>query len=230
MNSQALVDQLSTEVFFFNLMGKVLQTSPSRENLAWFQLLASERIFDDVLFGTTQSDISMGASQASSWLQNNLQAGSVAQYDILNIDHTRLLVGPGSPLAPPWESFYFNSQGLLFQEQTTQVREWFRRFGLESEKIHQEPDDHIGLESSFLGHLAARALSSVERSEPEETKRIIDAQHDFLVQHPFRWVPRWCSLMLEHARTDFYAGVALLIRGSLKELALIHQIEFPAME
>ena len=50
-------------------------------------------------------------------------------------------------LTPP-ESVYFSEERLVFQEETLQVREWYRRFDLQSVKLH-EPDDHVGLELTF---------------------------------------------------------------------------------
>lgn len=225
MDTQETLDQLATEVFFFNLMGKLLQIAPTKENAEWFDTLAREDIFEDVLFGSTQPDILEGAAKIDGWLKIESPGEPPAKIAEINIDYNRLLVGPGTPLAPPWESFYFNDQGLLFQEQTMQVREWFRRFDLESEKIHTEPDDHIGLEFSFLGHLSARAMTSIERDAPDEYESIIEAQRDFLVQHPLNWVSKWCDRMLRNAQTDFYLGVALLVRGGLKELARLRNVE-----
>ncbi|HML20878.1 MAG TPA: molecular chaperone TorD family protein [Aggregatilinea sp.] len=224
MEAQKLLEQLSTEVFFFNLMGKLLQTPPGKATLAWFQMLADEDIFDDVLFGGTQPDIVEGAAKIDAWLKSTLAADPPAAIERLNIDYGRLFVGPGEPVSPPWESFYFNVQGLLFQAQTMQVREWFRRFNLESEKIHNEPDDHIGLEFSFMGYLAALAVAALERNDLGDAQALIQAQRDFFVEHPSQWMDIWCDQVLQRAQTEFYMGVALLVRGAVKELAAIHQI------
>ena len=230
MNSQNQLEQLSTEVFFFNLLGMLLQMPPNGNNLAWFQRLATEDVFDDVLFGGTQADILAGATAIRSWLNDQLLANPDDSLETLNSDYNRLLVGPGNPLAPPWESFYFNTQGLLFQQQTLQVREWFHRFDLKSAKLHNEPDDHIGLEFAFLAHLAARAVAAIERDDAEAGETLRQAQRDFFAMHLNQWGPAWCEKMLQSARTPFYQGVALLVRGSLKELAAIHQMSAPSFE
>lgn len=230
MNSRNQLEELSTEVFFFNLLGMLLQVPPNGNNLAWFQRLATEDVFDDVLFGAAQADILTGATAIRSWLNDQLLVNPDDSLEMLNSDYNRLLVGPGTPLAPPWESFYFNTQGLLFQQQTLQVREWFHRFDLKSARLHNEPDDHIGLEFAFLAHLAARAVAAIERDDEDACETIRQAQRDFFATHLNQWGPAWCKKMLASARTPFYQGVALLVQGSLKEFAVIHPMVTVSVE
>jgi hypothetical protein len=40
-----------------------------------------------------------------------------------------------------------------------------------------------------------------------------------LAEHLLKWASIWYSLVLEHAQTEFYRGMALLVRGVLTELA-----------
>jgi TorA maturation chaperone TorD len=139
----------------------------------------------------------------------------------------RLFVGVGQVLAAPWESVYFNDGRMVFQEQTLQVRDWFRRFGVETEKLHNEPDDHIGLELSFLAHLATLGLQAIEAKDDNKFEEIVEAQRRFMEEHPLKWVPRWCKLVEEKANTDFYRGLAKLVRGTLFSLAKILEIQLP---
>lgn len=139
----------------------------------------------------------------------------------------RLFIGPEKVLAPPWESVYFNDERNIFQEQTLQVRQWYRQFGLEPEKLHSEPDDHVGLEFAFLAHLARLALEALERDDTAAFDQYLDAQRRFLVEHPLQWVPLWATLVTENARTDFWRGVALLARGVTIALAQLHDVKLP---
>ena len=94
-----------------------------------------------------------------------------------------------------------------------------RRFGLEAENLHKEPDDHIGLQMSFISYLAKLALQALEEQDKDGFEKLLDAQHDFLSEHLLRWGPYWCNLVSEHTQTDFYKGLALLTRGALFTLA-----------
>jgi TorA maturation chaperone TorD len=120
---------------------------------------------------------------------------------------------------------YFNDERLLFQEQTQQVRQWYLRYGVEPEHSHTEPDDHIGLELAFLAHLAQRGLQALEQNDPAAFEDSMAAQRGFLAEHLLKWASAWCGLVLEHARTDFYRGVALLTRGALTELAHLFELK-----
>ena len=74
-------------------------------------------------------------------------------------DYMALFVGPGTPLAPPWESVCrHKDEALVFQKETLEVRAAYRELGLQVEKLHHEPDDHIAyeLEFSCCGGVAGR--------------------------------------------------------------------------
>jgi TorA maturation chaperone TorD len=54
------------------------------------------------------------------WVQKNKGISDEA-FQELRVDHTRLFVGVGKVLAPPWESVYFNEDRMVFQKQTLEV-------------------------------------------------------------------------------------------------------------
>ena len=47
----------------------------------------------------------------------------------------------------------------------------------------------------------------------------MEAQRDFFKNHLGAWALKWCDLVKENARTDFYKGLAYLTRGALSELS-----------
>ncbi|MFR1639199.1 MAG: molecular chaperone [Eggerthellaceae bacterium] len=65
----------------------------------------------------------------------------------------RLFVGAGAPDAPCWESYYTEPNSQMFGERTLEVRAAYRRHGLQIERLHAEPDDHLGLMLGFMAHL-----------------------------------------------------------------------------
>jgi TorA maturation chaperone TorD len=108
---------------------------------------------------------------------------------------------------------------LLFQRKTFQVRDWYARFGLTVPNLHREPDDHIGLELSFLAHLAELALRAIQAHEQERFQEALEAQRRFLAEHVLTWGPGWCSRVEATSASEFYRGLALLARGALSELS-----------
>ena len=108
-----------------------------------------------------------------------------------------------------------------------QVRDWFSRFGLQTERLNQEPDDQIGLELSFMAHLTSLALQAIDLGDIEKFESIIQSERDFLSEHLLRWGPAWARLVITHASTDFYRGLAYLTHGALLAAAEHLQIKLP---
>ncbi len=106
-----------------------------------------------------------------------------------------------------------------------QVRSWYQRFHLEAENVYKEPDDHIGLELAFIAHLAQQALVALNQQERPAFEYALAAQRDFLSEHLLKWAPRWYTLVRSQANTEFFRGIALLLRGVLAEIATSFQIE-----
>jgi putative dimethyl sulfoxide reductase chaperone len=204
------------ENLVFNLCGRILYEELDR---TWLQSLIDDDIFSDVPFGETQERVQEGLKFLKSWTEENKSGISEESFLKLRTEYMRIFVGIGKVPVPVWESVYFSDAKLLFQKQTLDVRNWFRRFQLEAEKLHQEPDDHIGLELQFLGHLAGLGLEALDEQNDARLQELISAQRDFLNQHLLKWILKWEKLLLKHAKTDFYKGVGLLAVGAVLESA-----------
>jgi TorA maturation chaperone TorD len=117
---------------------------------------------------------------------------------------------------------------LLFQRETFGVRAWYSRFGLMVPNLQSEPDDHIGLELSFVAHLAGLALQAIQAQEQERFQETLEAQRRFLAEHLLTWGPGWCSRVVETSDNEFYRGLALLVRGALLEISERLTVRIPA--
>jgi len=206
------ISDLTGEMLLFGTLSKLLYASPEKE---WIQSLLAEKVFDETPFGAEQADVTHGLSLIQAWNRNVWDKDPNVAFADLETDYLYLFIGAGKVLAPPWESVYSSEERLVFQEQTLQVRAWYRKYGLQSEQLYHEPDDHIGLELSFLAHLAQLALQAIDQQDEGELVRLLSDQQTFLREHPLRWAQTWCGLVDKHARTDFYRGIALLVTGGL---------------
>lgn len=215
---------LTGEALLFGLLGKALYSNPEEE---WLQPLVDEQVFIESPFASNWPEIIEGLSRLTDWA-NGWQGGEKAESLVnLKTDYVRLFSGIGKSPVIPWESVYFSDNHLLFQEQTLDVRAWYRRFGLEAEKIHREPDDHIGLELLFLSHLAALGIQALNEQDNVRFEELLDAQREFFKKHIGIWAPMWCNLVEKHAQTDFYKGLASLTRGALSALAEVLDVKSP---
>lgn len=210
------------EILTMGLMGKSFYVYPEKD---WLQSLIEGDLFAEAPFAAEQPDVIAALAILQAWGEQNRTGLTDAAFDEIRVDYTRLFIGPGIVIAPPWESVHFSEERLTFQEQTLQVRDWYRRFGLRAEKIYQEPDDHIGLQLEFIAHLARLGLAATEQNDEAALENAVKAQRDFLSEHLFRWVMGWCDLVDKNAHTDFYHGMARLCKGVMIETASILDIQ-----
>lgn len=221
----AQIDWASTltgEVLAASLLSKVIYTYPDKD---WLQSLADQDVFTEAPLGNERPDVQAGLALLQSWSLTARGGMTPQAFDELRADYTRLLMGPGTVIAPPWESVYFSDERLVFQEKTLQVRAWYQRFQLEVANLYKEPDDHIGLELAFIAHLAQLTLVALDKGERTAFENTLAAQREFLSEHLLAWAPQWCVLVHAQANTDFFRGIALLTNGVLAEIAAILQIQ-----
>jgi TorA maturation chaperone TorD len=147
-----------------------------------------------------------------------LRAGTMTSLDVLGVDHRDLFEGPDHVLACPYESVYLSDEHLTFEQQTLEVRAFYNRFGVQAPSLGKEPDDHIGLELSFIAHLCVLGLDAVDASDEDAQNAMIASVGDFLEQHLLRWVDDCLNGVVENATTDFYRGLGHLTRGTVRQL------------
>lgn len=218
---------LTGELLLLGLLGKILYTYPDQD--LW-TTVSEEDFFADVPFAQEQPAVQQALTHLQRWSQAQSDLSPDESLGELQADYTRLFIGPGKVLAPLWESVHYGEERLTFQEETLAVRRWYQRFGLEAVNLYNEPDDHIGLELAFLAHLAGKALAALEAGNQEEFDFFLQAQKQFLTEHPLRWAFDWGALVEEHSQTDFYRGAALLVKGALIELRDRVLADLPAGE
>jgi TorA maturation chaperone TorD len=212
------------ESLLFGLLGKIIYADLDQ---AWLESLIRDEVFVEAPFGAEQVEVQRGIELLGRWTNENQGGLEAPQFKALQDDYLHLFIGLGKVLAPMWESVYFSEKKLMFQESTLQVREWYARFGVQAERINNEPDDHIGLELLFISHLASLAFHAIEQGDQNKLNEALQAQRDFLSEHLLRWGPVWAKLVKQNANTDFYRGIAHLTHGSLLAVAEMLEIKMP---
>ena len=149
-----------------------------------------------------------------------LQASDETWQEIAD-DQFKLIRGPGEPIAVPWESVYRSLEGLLFEAQTMQVREFYKRFNLQAPNLNVEPDDHISLELDFLVQLLTRGLAASAQGDADVARQHLDAHDEFCRTHLLRWGPTFFTRLTDGATTRFYRGIGLLGQDAMKRLGAL---------
>ncbi len=215
---------LTGELLLFSLLGKMLLQIPEK---SWLQPLIDEDLFTEAPFAGQQTDVIAGLALLENWSREYVDDIPLEIITDLKADYTRLFTGLIKIPVAPWESVFFTEERLVFQEQTQDVRAWYKRYGMKVNNAYKEPEDHVGLELAFMGHLAKLGLAALGENNQIVFEQSLAAQREFAAKHLFLWVPLWCNLIGEHAQTKFYRGLALIVRGALNELATLLQIPIP---
>lgn len=131
-------------------------------------------------------------------------------------DHDALYGVTAAALVPPYESVHRGTEGLVFDEQTLEVRAAYRDLSLRAPRLNREPDDHIGLEFDFVAQSCLRAIDAVDAGEDAEAARFVGVGAAFLREHLLAWAPDMLASMIAQADTHFMRGVGLLSLGTLE--------------
>jgi TorA maturation chaperone TorD len=215
-------ETLTGEMLLLNLLGRIVYNYPENEERIWLESLIAEDVFSEAPFAGEKEETKSGLELFRKWGENGLTNEA---FERLQADYTRLFIGPDKVIAAPWESVYLDEERLTFQEQTLDVRYWYRRFGLEADRIHREPDDHIGLELMFLARLATLGIQALDQQGNARFDELLDAQREFLKKHLGAWALTWCGLVEKNARTDFYKGLSHLTRGALSAMSEVLDVK-----
>jgi putative dimethyl sulfoxide reductase chaperone len=130
-------------------------------------------------------------------------------------DYLSLFTGAGSPLAPPYESVYRSREHLMFDKQTSEVREFYRSYGWESKFKGVIPDDHLGIELLFLTILLEKYIELEDYACEAELKNEISR---FIEDHILSWVPQWNEDIIKNGRTIGYQGISTLIYACVEDI------------
>lgn len=208
------VTQFEGQMLVCGLLAKALYGEPDRE---WLAELIADRVLENVPFGSDLVEIDSAVACFRTWHGAEGDGLGEASFGAIVEDYTQLFVGPGYLPAAPWESVYTNKDRAVFQMETANVKNWYKRFELALASSYNEPADHVGLEFGFLADLAERTIAASNIRDGGEVKRLVDAQRGFLSQHMLRWIPRWANDVIEQARTEYYRGLGWLARATVLE-------------
>jgi len=147
----------------------------------------------------------------------------VVTIDSLEIDFTKLFVGPFGLLAPPYGSVYLESKRIM-GDSTIDVRKLYEDEDLEI--IIKDAPDHIAMELEFMYYLIAKEIQSTNEKNLRDIQIYQQKQKAFLNSHLARWLPEFAKKVQENAQTGFYKRLTRLtdvfIRRDLKTCASLN--------
>lgn len=201
-------DLLELRVFAYDILRTVFLAEPTKE--------AVSQLYNGLInyfpFKEEHELLQEGIDQVNRYFQNFEME---EDYDALHWDYTRMFIGPSKIPCPIWESSYLNKEGLLFQEETLQVRRIYLRNQLMSLQSGHEPDDHLGLELDFMYQLSRLAVDLAKEGNIDSFHKTLADQKHFLNEHLLTWNNLFCENVNNHSETDFYKGMVKILNGFL---------------
>lgn len=118
--------------------------------------------------------------------------------------YNALFVGPGTPIAAPWEAMYVvRGDRRLFSPTALEVRRCYRAQGIIPQGYPHVSDDALALELDFLYALGERSLTAYQ--EGVDFREPLDASLKFLKMHLLKWIDRCVGSMEAYRSGSFYA-------------------------
>lgn len=144
---------------------------------------------------------------------------SSGQLAALKSDHTRLFIGLERVLAPPYASVHLSAEHILFERQTLEAREFYRKQNLRVPLKDKVPDDFIGYELYFLSFLCRKAAGALQARDVSELDSTLDGISVFLSNHLLLWLDSFLADVKEKAATPYFRGLGFLVQGTVERLA-----------
>jgi len=209
--SEGVASFLEARAFAYDIVKYAFLQEPSEK---FIRLLIEGEIIQAFPFADHNPPLRKARDRIVQYLKEP-DALSRKKAEGLHWDYTRMFIGPGKVPAPPWESIYTNVDNLYLSPETHEVRNAYRKYNLLPKAFGHEPDDHLGLELDFLHQLCEMAREKARSEDEKGLVEILNDQKAFLDEHLLNWVPDWTRDVVKSAKTDFYKGMAQLLKAYL---------------
>ena len=153
------------------------------------------------------------------WAQDAAQRAAEGA-DVLTdvcVEYTRLFVGPPSPAAAPWESFYVVEGNTVgFGEPTFQMQEALRAAGLQVSNENNQYADHIGIELLYASVICERLAQADGDAEAQE--ELAEKLKGFAQNHPLAWIGKLQVAVASVEPAGYIAALLELGRALLSSI------------
>ncbi len=194
----------------FRFLSLAFLEAPTR---TFIKQITDSNLLDDWPLQTDDPDMGHGFALMTSFLHS----WTSEQIDALDQDYTRLFIGLERTLAPPYESVWLSRDHILFEKETLAVRKTYTQYGLTAPQ-YGVPDDHIGYELHFVSHLCELIVDAWEQEGKDNSSQVQMDLCRFLDTHLSCWITALTDRVIQHAETDYFKGLAILTRSSVKSL------------
>jgi len=129
----------------------------------------------------------------------------------LQVEYSRLFLGPFKPVLYPSESIFL---GRNREEATDvpRVDQLFRRDGLALSPQFKDLPDHISVDFEFMSYLCSKEIEADDSQDATALLAYRLRQQSFLKHHIINWVPAFAEQLERVAQIKFYRELANFTR------------------
>lgn len=135
----------------------------------------------------------------------------------LEVDFSKLFIGPFLSLAPPYGSIYLDGERRMMGDSTINAQQQYREAGFDISPEFKDAPDHICVELEFMHALIRIASEAIALEDFAILMDSLNRQHFFLKRHLGAWVPQFAELMTEHASSEYFKCLADVTRQFIAE-------------
>ena len=142
----------------------------------------------------------------------------------LQIQFSRLFIGPFKVLAAPYGSVYLEEGKTTQGDSTLEVMKIYQEENLNVDL--KEPADHIAIELEFMYYLITNEINAINDGDLGKTKLYQSKQYSFLNRHLSQWIPEFTDAILNNSENEFYKKIATSLNLMVREeLALMNNVK-----
>ncbi|MFN2355560.1 MAG: molecular chaperone [Desulfopila sp.] len=134
--------------------------------------------------------------------------------DVLQLDYSRLFLGPFEILAKPYGSVYLDGEKVVMGDSTVNAIALYREGQFDIAEDFREMPDHIAVELKFLYLIT---FNMAQEPAAAEKKRLLLLKRKFLREHLGGWVIPYANAVCKGAKTDFYRQLADIVEQVVQE-------------
>ena len=166
---------------------------------------AEEKVFDSMFEAATRIHPDLAARA-----HRMREAFSTEEPENLQLDYTRLFLGPNEIIAQPYGSLWISGEKILMQDSTMAVLQLYREGGFELDEDFRELPDHIAAELEFLYLLIYRENQAKRTGGSDALTSAMGLRRRFLGDHLGRWIGPFTAAVRAGAKSNFYRELAEL--------------------
>lgn len=134
--------------------------------------------------------------------------------EALQLDYSRLFLGPFEILAKPYGSVYLDGEKVVMGDSTVSAQALYRQGCFDIAEDFREMPDHVAVELEFLYLIT---FNIAEASEETKRKDQIQLKQKFIKEHLGRWVVPFAEAIRKGAETHFYRQLADVAEQTVAE-------------